>query len=73
MRTGKQPLPSADTWVAAVHTSEDDFEPLGAAVVIDVDRVLTCAHVVMSEGAVSNLLWVAFPKLSTARGAESYR
>ena len=54
--------PAADRWVAAVHASEDDFEPLGTAVVIDADRVLTCAHVVMPEGAVLEPLWVAFPK-----------
>ena len=53
--------PSADGWVAALHASEDDFEPLGAALVIDQDRVLTCAHVVISEGAVREPLWVAFP------------
>ena len=54
--------PTAVAWVAAVHASEDDFEPLGTAVVIDADRVLTCAHVVMPEGAVLEPLWVAFPK-----------
>ena len=53
--------PVADSWVAAVHASEDDFEPLGTAVVVDADRVLTCAHVVMPEGAVREPLWVAFP------------
>ena len=52
---------SADSWVAAVHGSEDDFEPLGTAFVIDTDRVLTCAHVVMSEGVVVEPLWVSFP------------
>ena len=54
--------PSADAWVAAVHASETDFEPLGAALVIDADHVLTCAHVVMSEEAIREPLWVAFPK-----------
>ena len=29
--------------------------------VVDADRVLTCAHVVMPEGAVLEPLWVAFP------------
>jgi len=37
--------PPADSWVAAVHASEDDAEPIGTAVVIDASRVLTCAHV----------------------------
>ena len=54
--------PLVDSWVAAVHASENDFEPLGAGVVIDMDRVLTCAHVVMTGGAVREELWVAFPK-----------
>lgn len=54
--------PSADAWVAAVHSSEADFEPLGTAVVVAADRLLTCAHVVMKEGALREGLWVAFPK-----------
>jgi hypothetical protein len=51
--------------VASVHASADDFEPLGTAVVVDADRVLTCAHVVMAEGPKGKVLeplWVAFPK-----------
>jgi len=54
--------PLADAWVAAVHASEHDFEPLGTAIVVDPNRVLTCAHVVMSRGAVRRELWVAFPR-----------
>ena len=54
--------PPADAWVAAVHASEGDFEPLGTAVVIGADLVLTCAHVVMAEGVAREGLWVAFPK-----------
>ncbi len=54
--------PRADTWVAAIHTSEEDFTPIGTAVVIDEDRVLTCAHVVARHRAVREPLWVAFPK-----------
>ena len=61
-RDGPTQPPSADAWVAAVHASEDDFEPLGTALVVDTDRVLTCAHVVISEGAIRKPLWVAFPK-----------
>src|SRR6185437_9661564 len=34
----------------------------GAGVVIDSSRVLTCAHVVISDGTVRAPLWVAFPK-----------
>ncbi|HEX2810752.1 MAG TPA: serine protease, partial [Kineosporiaceae bacterium] len=47
-------------WVAAIHASDDDFEPLGTGVVIDQTRVLTCAHVVAGWPA-SGPLWVAFP------------
>jgi hypothetical protein len=36
--------------------------PLGAAVVIDEERVLTCAHVVISGRATREPLWIAFPK-----------
>ena len=55
--------PPADSWVAAVHASEDDAEPIGTAVVIDASRVLTCAHVVASEnGTAREPLWVSFPK-----------
>ena len=54
--------PPTDTWLAAVHASEDDFEPLGTALVVAADRVLSCAHVVMAEGVTRKGLWVAFPK-----------
>ncbi|NRQ33377.1 trypsin-like peptidase domain-containing protein [Nonomuraea sp. NN258] len=54
--------PAADSWAAAVHRSEQDFEPLGAAVVIDARRVLTAAHVVQQQGVRIDPLWVAFPK-----------
>jgi hypothetical protein len=54
--------PSTDTWVAAIHVSETDFTPIGTAVVLDQDRVLTCAHVVTKDGAVREPLWIAFPK-----------
>ena len=55
--------PPADVWVAAVHASEDDVDPIGAAVVVDANRVLTCAPVVASEdGTVREPLWVSFPK-----------
>jgi len=55
--------PPADSWVAAVHASEDDVEPIGAGVVIDASRVLTCAHVAATaDGAARDPLWVSFPK-----------
>lgn len=58
--------PPADTWVAAIHATDNDFTPLGAAVVIDERRVLTCAHVVMTAGTVREPLWVAFAKATQA-------
>ncbi len=55
--------PPADAWVAAIHASDGDFDPIGTAVVIDADRLLTCAHVLMSaDGTVRQPLWVSFPK-----------
>src|SRR5579875_3601119 len=60
--------PAADTWVAAVHATEHDFVPLGAAVVIDDRRLLTCAHVVAGEGCARGPLWVAFPKAENVLG-----
>ena len=55
--------PPADSWVAAVHASGDDVEPIGTAVVIDASRVLTCAHVaVTADGTPREPLWVSFPK-----------
>ncbi len=54
--------PAFGTWVAAVHVSENDYEPTGAAVVLDERRVLTCAHVITTkEGVVQQPLWVSFP------------
>jgi hypothetical protein len=55
--------PPADSWVAAVHASEDDVEPIGTAVTIDANRLLTCAHVVVTaDGTAREPLWVSFPK-----------
>ena len=68
MNSGDPVPPPADSWVAAIHVSEDDLTPLGTGVVIDDRRVLTCAHVVMSEGAVRAGLWVAFPMADEGSG-----
>jgi Trypsin-like peptidase domain len=63
MTEGASAYPPADAWIAAVHSSEEDFQPLGAAFVIDATRLLTCAHVVISDdGGVRDPLWIAFPK-----------
>ena len=60
---GRVVHPPADSWVAAVHASGDDLEPIGTAVVIDASRVLTCAHVaVTADGTAREPLWVSFPK-----------
>ena len=58
--------PPADGWVGAVHLTKHDFEPIGAALVLDARRVLTCAHVVVvsqdGQVRVRDPLWVSFPK-----------
>lgn len=56
--------PSSDAWVAAVHASADDYAPVGAGVVIDERRVLTCEHVVSGRAR----LRVAFPKAGNPFG-----
>src|SRR6266487_534701 len=50
--------PGDESWVAALHVSERDYTVLGAAVVVDRRRLLTCAHVVAGREET----WVAFPK-----------
>ena len=60
--------PPTDGWVAAIHASVHDHSPLGAAVVVDSRRLLTCAHLVLTaEGQILSPLWVSFPK-ATSRG-----
>ena len=55
--------PPTDTWVAAIHAAAGDARPVGAGVVLDANRVLTCAQVVMTaDGTVREPLWVSFPK-----------
>jgi WD40 repeat protein len=50
--------------VAAIHAAEGDAGPVGAGVVVDAHRVLTCAHVVLSaDGVAREPLWVSFPKV----------
>ncbi|WP_283137121.1 trypsin-like peptidase domain-containing protein [Rhizohabitans arisaemae] len=58
--------PAADSWNASVHSSEVDYTPLGAAVVIDSRRALTAAHVVQRDGVIREPLWLAFPKSDPA-------
>jgi WD40 repeat protein len=60
--------PPTDTWAAAVHLSERDYKPLGAAVLIDSRRLLTCRHVVVTaDQKVREQLWVAFPTAACPR------
>jgi Trypsin-like peptidase domain len=59
--------PVDDVWTAAVH-AEDSIVPLGAAVVIDDRRLLTCAHVVLAGAEVRPRLEVTFPKADDAWG-----
>jgi hypothetical protein len=42
--SSQQVYPEADAWVAAVHATADDYEPLGSGIVLDERRVLTCTH-----------------------------
>jgi hypothetical protein len=53
--------PAEASWVVSVHLTASDFSPIGAGVVIDGFRVLTCGHFA-DRGAD---LWVAFPKCET--------
>ncbi|MBO0869994.1 MAG: trypsin-like peptidase domain-containing protein, partial [Micromonosporaceae bacterium] len=62
-----RPHPVDDVWTAAVHTG-DSSAPVGAAVVIDERRLLTCAHVVLTDGRVRAGLTVTFPKAVDAWG-----
>ena len=55
------PSPRDRSWIAAVYRTKTSHEPLGAAVVIDKNRVLTCAHVIRADGAGRESLWVGFP------------
>ena len=61
MATDESLRPPSSAWVAAVHATKTDFRPLGAGVVIDASRVLTCAHVLAEGGALRERVWVAFP------------
>jgi hypothetical protein len=63
---GQEPLtrrgqPEVDSWVAAIYLSAQSGSPVGSGVVIDERRALTCAHVVMKDGAVLDEIWIAFP------------
>src|SRR5664279_3627014 len=52
--------PPSSTWIVAVHDRKNKDSLLGAGVVIDAFRVLTCAHVVGARPPSD--LGVAFPR-----------
>jgi WD40 repeat protein len=56
--------PADRTWVVAIHSHQDSTSPIGAGVVVDARRVLTCAHVVARTPAP----WVAFPNAENPFG-----
>ncbi|MBP2706320.1 trypsin-like peptidase domain-containing protein [Microbispora sp. RL4-1S] len=54
--------PASTPWVAAVYVSPEATYPMGAGVVIDDRRVLTCAHVVRDHArVVREAVWLEFP------------
>ena len=58
-----------DSWTVAIHAGRSDDKPLGAGVVIDATRVLTCAHVLQHQsGQWRDEVWVAFPKTDVPVG-----
>jgi WD40 repeat protein len=59
--SAKAGRPEVDSWVVALYRSPQGGSPIGSGVVIDSQRVLTCARAVMRGGAVIDEAWVAFP------------
>ncbi|MEV0131621.1 trypsin-like peptidase domain-containing protein [Dactylosporangium sp. NPDC050688] len=59
--------PREAPWAAAVYAATNERQALGAGVVIDAQRILTCKHVVQDAIAAKSPLWVAFPKAGVAR------
>jgi WD40 repeat protein len=54
--------PTDDSWIVAVHSSEHGVHPSGSGLVIDRQRILTCAHVARRIQDSGCEIWVAFPK-----------
>lgn len=52
--------PTEKSWVASLHRTQNDYAPFAAGLVLDNQRVLTCAHVTRSENR-EHELWVGFP------------
>jgi WD40 repeat protein len=57
--------PRRDPWTVSVHDAGTAGRVLGAGVVIDELRILTCAHVVARHAPVAPV-WVGFPKAGLA-------
>ena len=62
MSADSEMRPSDDSWVVAVHSSEHNAHPSGSGLVIDRQRILTCAHVARRIQDSGREIWVAFPK-----------
>ncbi|BCY13124.1 trypsin-like peptidase domain-containing protein [Actinoplanes sp. L3-i22] len=62
----ERPAGPIDSWTTAIYVGTEAQHPKGAGVVIDVRRVLTCAHVV--KGARPEDVSVAFPKAGLPAG-----
>src|SRR5258708_22725965 len=56
--TGRPGHPEVDAGIAAIHSTSDDYRPIGSGIVLDDLRILTCAHVIHDLEDT----WVAFPK-----------
>lgn len=68
MSTDRQVHPDQCTWVAAVYGLAVGGTALGAGVLIDQRRVLTCAHVILRDDVDWDNLWIAFPFAASASG-----
>ncbi len=62
MSADSEVRPPDDSWVVALHSSEHGVHPSGSGLVIDRQRILTCAHVATRIQDSGCEIWVAFPK-----------
>jgi WD40 repeat protein len=51
-----------DRWTVAIYRDEAEPTPIGAGVVVERRRVLTCAHLLQGERGWREQVWVTFPK-----------
>jgi WD40 repeat protein len=58
----------ADSWTVAVYRDAVGVTPIGAGVVIERQRVLTCAHLLQGEQGWREQVWVTFPKAGIGFG-----